>query len=141
VAEAIGRILAERGAVVICGGRGGVMEAACRGAKAGGGLTIGVLPGTKRDAANPYVDVIIATGIGEARNAVIIRTAQAAIAVGGEYGTLTEIAFALKRRLPVAGLGTWELSRAGNLEDAIYRASSPEEAVDWVLGRLQEEHA
>jgi uncharacterized protein (TIGR00725 family) len=135
-AEAVGRGLAERGAVVVCGGRGGVMEAACRGAKAGGGLTIGLLPGTDRSEANPYVDVAIATGLGEARNAIIIRTAQAVVAVGGEYGTLSEIALALKGGLPVAGLGTWELSRRGGPADAIYRASSPEEAVDLVLDRL-----
>ena len=137
-AEGVGRELATRGVVVICGGRKGVMEAACRGTKEGGGLTVGVLMGTDREAANPYVDVVIATGIGEARNAIIVRTAQAVVAVGGEYGTLSEIAFALKRNLPVAGLATWEFQRGGKVADAIYRAESPEEAVDWVLARLAE---
>lgn len=140
-AAAVGRGIAERGAVVICGGRGGVMEAACRGAKTGGGLTIGVLPGTSREAANPHVDVVIASGVGEARNAIIINSADAAIAVGGEYGTLSEIAFALKRGLPVAGLGTWELSQAGEPDEAIYRAATPVEAVDWVLDRVGEKQA
>jgi uncharacterized protein (TIGR00725 family) len=117
------------------------MEAACRGAKAGGGLTIGVLMGTDREVANPYVDVIVATGMGEARNAIIVRSAQAVVAVGGEYGTLSEIAFALKRDLPVAGLGTWELQRGGRFADAIHRAETPAEAVDWVFDRLAERQA
>lgn len=136
-AEAAGRALAQRGALLVCGGRSGVMEAACRGAKAAGGLTIGLLPGMDRGAANPYVDIAIPTGLGEARNAVIIRSAQATIAVGGEYGTLSEIAFALKQGLPVAGLGTWHLSREGAPADAIFRASSPEEAVEWIFGQLK----
>jgi uncharacterized protein (TIGR00725 family) len=138
-AEAAGRELAQRGALLVCGGRSGVMEAACRGAKAGGGLTIGLLPGTDRGAANSYVDIAIPTGLGEARNAVIIRSARAVIAIGGEYGTLSEIAFALKQGLPVAGLGTWQFSREDIPDDAIFRASSPEEAVDWVFGRLREQ--
>jgi uncharacterized protein (TIGR00725 family) len=79
---------------------------------------------------------VIATGLGEARNAVIVRTAQAVVAVGGEYGTLSEIAFALKRELPVAGLGTWAIERDGRFADAIHRAATPEEAVDWALGRI-----
>jgi uncharacterized protein (TIGR00725 family) len=136
-AEAVGRALAERGALVVCGGRSGVMEAACRGAKAGGGLTIGILPGTRRDDANPFVDVVVTTGIGEARNAIVVRTAQAAVAVGGEYGTLSEIAFALKRGLPVAGLGTWDIARGSRFADAIFRADSPAGAVAWVLGELE----
>jgi uncharacterized protein (TIGR00725 family) len=135
-AEAVGRELAARGAVLICGGRGGVMEAACRGALRAGGLTIGVLPGNDRSQANPYVVVPIVTGMGEARNAIIVNSAQGVIAVGGEYGTLSEIAFALKRGLPVAGLGTWELAHAGRSVDALYRANSPEEAVRWVLEQV-----
>jgi uncharacterized protein (TIGR00725 family) len=109
------------------------MEAACRGAMQAGGITIGILPGTDTSDANPYVSIPIATGLGEARNAIIIRTVQGAIAIGGEYGTLSEIAFALKRGLPVAGLGTWELHRAGQAITAIYSASSPEDAVEWVM--------
>ena len=128
-AEAVGHALAKEGAVLICGGRGGVMEAACRGAKAAGGLTIGILPGTQRGAANPYVDIPIVTGIGEARNAIIARTAQAAVAVGGSYGTLSEIAFALAFGAPVVGLGTWEVRREGHPPAPIVYAATPEEAV------------
>ena len=125
-AEAVGRALAEAGAVLVCGGLGGVMEAACRGAKAGGGTTVGILPGADRGAANPHVDVAIATGLGEARNALVVRAADALVAVGGEYGTLSEIALAAKAGKPVVGLGTWEL-------DAVRVAPSPEEAVRLAL--------
>jgi uncharacterized protein (TIGR00725 family) len=127
-AEAVGRALAEAGAILVCGGRGGVMEAACRGAKAAGGLTIGILPGPHRGEANPYVDIPIVTGIGVARNAIIARTAHAAVAVGGSYGTLSEIAFALGFGVPVVGLGTWEIKRAGHPPAPITYAATPEEA-------------
>jgi uncharacterized protein (TIGR00725 family) len=129
VAEAVGRALAEAGAVLLCGGRGGVMEAACRGAKAAGGLTIGILPGTDRSQANPYVDVPIVTGLGEARNAVVARTAQAVIAIGGSYGTLSEIAFALRFGVPVVGLKTWEVRREAHPPAPIVYVDTPEEAV------------
>jgi uncharacterized protein (TIGR00725 family) len=128
-AESVGRALAEARAVLVCGGRGGVMEAACRGAKQRGGTTVGILPGTSRADANPYVDIAIATGLGELRNGLIVRTADAVIAVGGEFGTLSEIAFALKAGKTVVGLGAWELSRFGRPVDAILRATSPEDAV------------
>src|SRR4051795_12298669 len=95
-AEEVGRRLAEAGAVVVCGGRGGVMEAACRGAKAGGGTTVGILPGTSRAEANPYVDVAIATGLGELRNGLVVRAADAFVAIGGAFGTLSEVALALQ---------------------------------------------
>ena len=121
-AEAVGRALAEAGAVLVCGGLGGVMEAACRGAKAAGGTTVGILPGDDRSHANEHVDVAIATGLGEARNALIVRAADALVAVGGEYGTLSEIALALKTGKPVVGLGSWDL-------DAVVRAETAEEAV------------
>ena len=117
-AEAVGRALAEAGAVVICGGLGGVMEAACRGAKEAGGTTVGILPGHDRSAANPYVDVAIATGFGEARNALVVRAADALIAVGGEYGTLSEIALAVKAGKPVVGLGSWDLDAMTRADDA-----------------------
>jgi uncharacterized protein (TIGR00725 family) len=132
-AKAVGRALAEAGAVLICGGRGGVMEAACQGAKAAGGVTIGILPGTDRREANPYVDIPIVTGIGVARNAIIARTAQAAVAVGGSYGTLSEIAFALAFGVPVVGLGTWEVQREGHPPAPIAYAATPEEAVAQAL--------
>jgi hypothetical protein len=112
-AEAVGRVLARGGATLVCGGRGGVMAAACRGARAAGGLTVGILPGDDPEAANPYVDVVIATGLGEARNAIVARTARAVVAIGGRYGTLSEMAFAIKRGVPVVGVGTWQLKMPG----------------------------
>jgi len=130
VAESVGRELARRGAALVCGGLGGVMEAACRGAKAEGGLTIGVLPGFSRHEANPYVDIRVVTGLGEARNVIVVRTAQAVIAVDGEYGTLSEIAYALKLGIPVVGLNTWQLAKEGRLVSAIVEAATPVEAVD-----------
>src|SRR4051812_14436496 len=96
IAERVGRALADAGAVVVCGGLGGVMEGACRGAKAGGGTTVGMLPGDSRTSANEFVDVAIATGLGEARNALVVRAADVLIAVGGSWGTLSEIALALR---------------------------------------------
>ncbi|MDH7487664.1 MAG: TIGR00725 family protein [Anaerolineae bacterium] len=132
-AEAVGRLLAEAGAVLVCGGRGGVMAAACRGAKSAGGLTIGILPGVDASEANPWVDVPIVTGLGEARNAIVVRSADAVIAVGGGYGTLSEIAFALKWGRRVVGLDTWELAREGVPDRGILRAETPEEAVKLVL--------
>lgn len=128
-AEYVGRRLAEGGAIVVCGGLGGVMEAACRGARSVGGTTVGILPGTRREEANPYVDIAIPTGLGELRNGLVVRAADALIAVGGEFGTLSEIALALKARKPVFALGGWELARAGEPVDAIVRVASPEEAV------------
>ena len=124
LAEAVGRGIAEAGAVLVCGGMGGVMEAACRGAKAAGGMTIGILPGPDRMGANEYVDV--ATGINEARNLAIIRTADALVAVGGSYGTLSEIGFALKIGKKVVGLRTWDIKGivpARTAEDAVRLAA------------------
>ena len=129
VAEEVGRAIAEAGAVLVCGGLGGVMEAACRGAHAAGGLTVGILPGRDRDEANRNVDVAIPTGMGEARNALVVRAADAVVAVGGEYGTLPEIALALQAGIPVVGLDTWELGRDGKVVDAVVRAEGPAEAV------------
>jgi uncharacterized protein (TIGR00725 family) len=132
-AEEIGRLLARLGAMVVCGGLGGVMEAACRGAKSAGGTTIGLLPGLDRGAANPWVDVAIPTGLGEARNALVVRAADVLIAIGGEFGTLSEIALALKTGKPVVGLDTWELSRRGQPATEIVRAKDPAEAVERAL--------
>jgi uncharacterized protein (TIGR00725 family) len=109
------------------------MEAACRGAKSAGGLTIGILPGFSRCEANPFVDIPVVTGLGEARNIIVVRTAQAVIAVNGEYGTLSEIAYALKLGIPVVGLNTWQLAREGRLVSAIEEAATPAEAVDKAL--------
>lgn len=133
LAYQVGQELARRGAVLVCGGRGGVMEAACQGAREVGGLTVGILPGVARDEANPYVDVPIVTGLGEARNAIVVRSADAAIAVSGGYGTLSEIGLALKMGRPVVGLGTWELYRAGLPVDAVLQADSPVQAVELAL--------
>ena len=128
-AEAVGRGIGESGAILVCGGRGGVMEAACRGAKASGGTTVGLLPGTSRADANPYVDVAIPTGLGELRNGLVVRAADALVAVGGQFGTLSEIALALQAGKTVVGLGAWELSRAGERIDAVVPAASPADAV------------
>ena len=132
-AERVGGLLAERGAILLTGGLGGVMEAACRGAKRAGGTTVAILPTDDRSAANRYVDVALATGMGEMRNALIVRSADVLIAIGGEYGTLSEVAFALKTQTPVVGLGTWELARNGKVVAAFSTASTPEEAVALAL--------
>lgn len=134
LAEEVGRRLAERGAVLICGGLGGVMEAACRGAKSAGGTTVGLLPSLERADANPFVDVAIPTGLGEARNALVVRAADALIAVGGEFGTLAEIALALKAGKRVVGLRTWQLARDGAPVAGIEAALDPEDAVLRALG-------
>jgi uncharacterized protein (TIGR00725 family) len=133
VAFEVGRRLAERGAVMVCGGLGGVMEAACRGAKSAGGTTVGILPGTDRREANPFVDLAVATGLGEARNALVVRAGDAVIAVGGEFGTLSEIALALKAGKRVVGIETWELAKGGQAVVAIARAKTAEEAVELAL--------
>jgi uncharacterized protein (TIGR00725 family) len=130
----VGSLLARRGAIIICGGLGGVMEAACRGAKEGGGVTIGVLPGPFRGDANPYVDYAIATDMGQARNAIIVRTADAVVAVGGEYGTLSEIAMALKMGKRVVAISSWDIASKGEQDDKIVRTETPEEAVEAAMG-------
>jgi hypothetical protein len=112
-AEAAGRRLAELGAIVVTGGRGGVMEAACRGAKQGGGQTVGILPGLDRSDANAFVDVAIPTGLGEMRNALVARAGQAVVAIGGAWGTLAEIAFARAAGKAVFGVGSWNLGDNG----------------------------
>jgi uncharacterized protein (TIGR00725 family) len=112
-AEEAGAAIASGGAVLVCGGLGGVMEAACRGARSEGGMTIGLLPGTDREEANGWVALALPTGLGEGRNALIVRAADAVVAIGGGWGTLSEIAFALRAGVPVLGVGTWELGRHG----------------------------
>jgi uncharacterized protein (TIGR00725 family) len=122
----VGRELARGGVVLVCGGLGGAMEAVCKGAKEAGGTTIGILPGSDRSDANPFVDIAIATGLGEARNAIIVRAADAVVAVGGGYGTLSEIALALRCSKRVVGLGSWDI-------EGVEPADSPEAAVAAVL--------
>ncbi len=138
LAREVGCEVARRGAVLVCGGRGGVMEAACRGAKEEGGLTVGILPGPDRHEANPFVDLPIATGLGEARNALVVRTADTVIAVSGGYGTLSEIGLALKMGRPVVGLATWELSRSGQPVEAVVRAHTPAQAVELAVALAAE---
>ncbi len=121
-AHAVGRLLAERGAILVCGGLGGVMAAASRGAIAAGGTTVGLLPGEERAAANPWVSVAIPTGLGELRNGLVVRASDAVIAVGGGYGTLSEVALALKVGKPVIALGGWDI-------DGVQVAEAPQDAV------------
>ena len=121
-AEVAGACVASAGAVLICGGLGGVMEAACRGARSEGGTTIGLLPGTDREDANGWVVLALPTGLGEGRNALIVRAADAVVAIGGGFGTLSEIAFALRAGVPVFGVGTWELGRDGVAVESGVRA-------------------
>ena len=137
LAETVGALLAQQGVTVICGGLGGVMEAVCRGAKSKGGSTIGILPGQDSSMANPWVDIAVATGLGEARNVVVVKSAQAVIAIGGSYGTLSEIAFALKSSSPVIGLNTWSLSRNKREDDSIIRVQSAGDAVDKAISLVK----
>ena len=129
LAEEVGRELAKRSAVLVCGGLSGVMEAACRGANSEGGLTIGILPGESSREANSYVQIPIVTGIGYARNVAVVKSAQAVIAIGGSYGTLSEIGHALQNGIPVIGLDTWALSRNGKTNRSIIPAESAADAV------------
>jgi hypothetical protein len=139
MAEKVGRELAKRDAILVCGGLGGVMEAACRGAQSEGGLTIGILPGESRQAANPYIQIPIVTGMSYARNVVVVKSAQAVIAIGGSYGTLSEISHALQSGIPVIGLNTWSLSRNGQQDNSIILAQNPVEAVDKALNLATKE--
>lgn len=133
-AEVVGAELAAAGVVVVCGGLGGVMEAACRGAKSAGGTTVGILPGTDPTSANRWVDVAVATGMGEGRNVLVVRSAAAVVAVGGEYGTLSEIALALRAGIPVVGLRTWSLARPdGTADSGVVAAGDPRTAAAEVL--------
>lgn len=128
-AEETGRRLAEAGAIVVCGGVSGVMDAVARGAASAGGVVVGILPGPDRNEASRHLTVGVPTGMGEARNALVVRAADAVIAIAGEWGTLSEIALALKMGRPVVGLATWELAKEGRPVEGIVRASTPEEAV------------
>jgi len=133
LAEEVGRELARHGATLICGGLGGVMEAACKGAASQGGTTVGILPGNSLGDANPYVKIPIVTGMGYARNAIVAKSGQAVIAIGGSHGTLSEIAHALQHGIPVIGLGTWSLSRGGVEDRSIILAQNAAEAVEKAL--------
>ena len=130
LAEEVGERIAKAGAVLVCGGLGGVMEASSKGAKKQGGITIGILPGIDKDQANHFIDFPIVTGLGEGRNLLVIRNSDAVIALPGEFGTLSEIAFSLKLGKPVIGLSTWDVS------EKIIKAKNPEEAVRFALASL-----
>jgi uncharacterized protein (TIGR00725 family) len=141
VASEIGRRLAEARAIVVCGGLGGIMEAVCRGVWGAGGTTIGILPGADRATANAFVDVAIPSGLGEGRNALVARAGDAMIAIGGGYGTLAEIAFALRAGTAVIGLDTWELGRGGQPVAAVVRTRSAQRAVELALERARDSGA
>jgi uncharacterized protein (TIGR00725 family) len=128
-AEEVGAALADLGAVVVTGGLGGVMEAACRGARSRRGHTIGILPGEDRAQANGWVEIALATGLGELRNGLVVRASDALVAVGGSYGTLSEVALALKLGRPVVGLGTWAVH-------GVAQATTPADAVERVARLL-----
>jgi uncharacterized protein (TIGR00725 family) len=131
LAQEVGERIAKAGAVLVCGGMGGVMEAASEGAKKQNGITLGILPGIDRDHANPHIDFPIVTGLGEARNLLVVRNSDALIALPGEFGTLSEIAFSLKLGKPVVGLSTWRVS------DKIIPARNAQEAVSIALDRAK----
>ncbi len=132
-AEEVGALLAENNVAVVCGGLGGVMEAACRGARSRGGFTIGILPGNDRSSANCWISLPIVTGTGQARNIAVVRSSDAVIAIGGAYGTLSEIAFALDSGIPVVGITTWRLAESDAGPVPIHEAGTPREAVDLAL--------
>jgi len=132
----LGRGIAERNAVLVCGGLTGVMEHAARGARAAGGLTIGLLPGEDPDDANEYVDFAIATGLGHARNAILARTADGIVAVGGGLGTLSEIALALRNRRPTIGIKTWRFDRQDRTEPELPVAKNATEALNWLFAQM-----
>ncbi len=136
LAEEVGRQLARNGVTLVCGGLGGVMAAACRGASEEGGTTVGILPGDNRRAANPYVQIPIVTGVGYARNVIVVKSSQAVIAVGGSYGTLSEISHALQNGIPVIGLNTWSLARNGQPDNAIIPAQDAADAVKKALAAI-----
>lgn len=122
--------------MLICGGSTGVMEHAARGARIGGGLTVGLLPGDDPDEANPYIDIAIATSLGHGRNAVLARTADGVIALGGGLGTLSEIALALRNGRPVIGIHTWRFDREGRTEPQLPEAATPAEGLDWLFAQM-----
>ena len=140
LALTVGRLLVQKDFVVLTGGLGGIMTAASKGAKEMGGVTVGILPGTsKTSPANPYVDIAIYTGMGEARNAINVKSCDAAIAIGGEYGTLSEIGLALKGNCPIILLKSWTIvPYGGGKQPDLLVAGTPEEAVAMVMEQVQE---
>jgi len=137
IAYEVGRLVALKGALLICGGLSGVMEHAARGAKSAGGTTVGILPDCSRDEANQYIDIAIPTGLGEARNLLVVRSSDALVAIGGQYGTLSEIAFALKMRKPVVSLSSWEIKKDALPGSDFPEAETAEEAMQIITAALQ----
>jgi uncharacterized protein (TIGR00725 family) len=133
LAEEVGRLVAQRGATLVCGGLGGVMESASRGAKLAGGTTIGILPGHDRRLGNPYLDFVVTTGIGEGRNLAVVSSGDAVVAVGGSYGTLSEIGLAARIGRPVIIINSWRLENDHGTEGLLYAASA-QEALDLIAG-------
>jgi uncharacterized protein (TIGR00725 family) len=138
LAEALGGWLAGSGAVVVCGGGAGVMTAVCRGAREAGGITVGILPDLDRSTANPYLTVALPTGLGEGRNFLLVRSSDALVAVGGGFGTLSEIALALRTGVPVIGLVTWQLALSGAPVDPFRRTEDPELAAQLAIEAASE---
>jgi len=125
----VGQAIARAGCILFCGGLGGMMQAAAEGARSAGGQTVGILPGPEKSEANAFIDIAIPTGLGPYRNALLVRSCDAVIAIHGAYGTLSEIAFALRLGIPVIGLHTWSVSKDGQPDPGIHIADSSEEAV------------
>jgi uncharacterized protein (TIGR00725 family) len=136
IAQRVGELLAQAGVVLVCGGLGGVMEAACQGAAEQGGLTVGLLPGRDRSAGNPYLTVALPTGLGELRNGLVVGAADGVISIGGSWGTLSEIALARKTGKPVIAIASWGLSAPEPSTTTVTPADSPEEAVAAVLAAI-----
>jgi len=134
LAHEVGREIARRGAILVCGGLGGSMAASCKGAKELGGLTIGIIPMYDRKSANPWVDIVIPTGLGHSRNNLVVATADGVIGVGGGWGTLSELAVAIKMGKPVAALSSWDASGPGMGGKGILKVGTPQEAVAVAMG-------
>jgi uncharacterized protein (TIGR00725 family) len=130
MAAEVGRLVAERGGILVCGGMAGVMEAACRGAKEAGGLTVGIIPGSRRTDANAFVDIAVATGMGYTRNSLVVMNSDVVIAVDGEYGTLSEIAYAFVHEKKVFGLSSWEI-------EGVVKAKDPRDAVERAFAAIR----
>ena len=133
IAKKVGVLIARSGATLVCGGLDGVMEAACKGAKSAGGSTIGILPGLSKNEANQWIDIPICTGLGDARNIVVVRTGSAVIAIGGAYGTLSEIGHALSDGKPIFALNSWEITKSGIQDPLLTHCKNEKEAVEKAL--------
>ena len=137
LAHEVGALIAEREGILICGGFGGVMRAASEGAQMAGGLTIGILPNYEKESANEFIDIPITTGLGHARNVIITSSADGVIAIGGRYGTLSEIAFARKFGKPVMTLSSFEVHKDGKQQGDILSADTPRHAVSRLWNILE----